>query len=403
MLVAFDSIVENGSIRETDRQKERIFRGIGTAQSTTRKRLAIEYGLRPATVTALVRELIEDGLVAEGKTLNTASKGRREVFLEPVPGRLITLVVHIVSHIVRGVLVDLTGDVVAEETRLLNPEVADNRVLSDAMREVALALLDKLPPGAEMTGIGISVPGIVDPEGRRWVYTSRWPLMAGLTFDDLEAQSGLPVRIERNLNVELRSRLKRRPNGGTVNILFVHWGYGIGSAYAHDGRVLSSGLGSLGEFGHWTVVENKSRICICGQKGCLETEAALWALLPLIREDFPDAPADEWAFARFLKDHDLAKHGAIQDAVGVFAQALRNLNMAFFPDEIIITGPFVQHPEIMSRLQAQFRDRLPTFAQDAVVLEVAQPGADEEIVGSALPLFQEALQGLLLARETRGY
>ncbi|MBL6945488.1 MAG: ROK family transcriptional regulator [Rhodospirillales bacterium] len=403
MLVAFDDIHETNEARETDRQKARLFFAIGETEHATRKRLAKQFGIRPSTVTALVKELIEDGLVSEGRVAATARKGRPEIYLNSVPGRQMALVIHIVSHDIRGVLLDINGEIRIEHAVRLDDKQADNEGLSNAFRQVAMALLDSVPFGAEVPGIAVSVPGIVDSAGGRWVYASRWPRMAGMTFEKLVDCSGLPTRVERNLNLELRARLQRRADERNENILFVHWGHGIGSAHARNGHVLNSGVGSMGEFGHWTTARDEDRACICGQKGCLETEAALWALLPAIRRDFPDAPADEWAFERFLRSNNLAGHPVIQEATEIFARNLRNLYMAFFPDRIILTGPFVQNDRIMTRLDAEFRNRLPVYSQGLVSLRAARPGVDDEILGSALPVFQNALRDLLLARGTKGY
>ena len=403
MLVTFDDIHQTNEARETDRQKARLFFAIGETEQPTRKRLASQLAIRPSTVTALVKELIEDGLISEGEAAATARKGRPEILLNLVAGRQMALVIHMISHDIRGVLLDINGEIRVEHALRMDLENADNDGLSRAFRQVARSLLDNTPTGARVPGIALSVPGIVDSGGGRWVYAARWPRMAEMTFDDLAERSGLPIRVERNLNLELRARLQRRADERQANILFVHWGHGIGSALARDGHVLNSTVGSLGEFGHWRTADAVARPCICGHEGCLETEAALWALLPMIRRDFPDAPTEEWAFERFLRSHDLAGHPVIRRATETFARSLGNLYLAFFPDRIILTGPFVQDGAIMRRLEAVFRERLPAYAEGRVTLHAARPGADDEILGAALPIFRESLRDLLLARETKGY
>lgn len=403
MLVAFEDIHQTNEARETDRQKARLYFAIGETGDATRKRLARQLGIRPSTVTALVKELIEDGLVSEGAATPTARKGRPEILLNLVPGRQMALVIHVVSHDIRGVLLDINGEIRVEHALRVEYETADNARLTKAFRQVATSLMDNIPDGCDIPGIAISVPGIVDSEGGRWVYASRWPHMAELTFDGLARHCGLPIRIERNLNLELRARMQRRAEERYANILFVHWGHGIGSALARDGHVLNTAVGSLGEFGHWRTDGGNSRPCICGQDGCLETEAALWALLPHIRRDYQDAPEEQWAFERYLRSNDLAAHPAIHEATAVFARNLGNLYLAFFPDRIILTGPFVQDRAIMKHLETVFRERLPPYAEGRVSLHAARPGADDEIIGAALPVFRDALRSRLLARETKGY
>ena len=56
----------------------------------------------------------------------------------------------------------------------------------------------------------------------------------------------------------------------------------------------------------------------------------------------------------------------------------------------------------MKRLDSEFRDRLPVYSQGLVSLRGARAGVNDEILGSALPVFRNGLRGLLLARGTKG-
>ncbi|SKA13241.1 ROK family transcriptional regulator [Consotaella salsifontis] len=398
MLVLLEDIPAEGQTRPADRAKAQLFYELAKG-STTRKRLASGLGIRPSTVSQLISEMIADGLIAEGNVAASTRKGRPEIPLEVVSDRVAIPVLFMVSDRIRGVLVDIAGNRLAATETRLSADEADNETLLDAFARVAVALVASKPEHARIPALGISIPGIVDRTARRWIYAARWPRMAGVDFADLERRLKIPVRIERNLNVELRARLQRRQDERTQSVLFVHWGYGIGSVFAQNGRILESSIGGLGEFGHWTVVPHGDH-CLCGQAGCLETEAALWALLPRLQKEHPEVPSEEWEFETFLRKIDPCEMRELRGALDVFCRALRNLYMVFFPDRIVLTGPFVQQPSIMTRLEADFHGNIPPYAKGRVTLRAARPGVDDEIVGTALPLLRAELGRLLSAHDS---
>ena len=84
----------------------------------------------------------------------------------------------------------------------------------------------------------------------------------------------------------------------------------------------------------------------------------------------------------------------------MFSLALSNLYAAFFPERIVLTGPFVQQQKIISTIEAGFSERVPAYARGRFSLRAARPGTGDEIVGAALPLLERALRRLLTARET---
>lgn len=64
---------------------------------------------------------------------------------------------------------------------------------------------------------------------------------------------------------------------GEKNVIFVNWGMGVGIGIISDGKLYYGKSGYSGEFGHSPVFDNEI-ICHCGKKGCLETEISGTAL-----------------------------------------------------------------------------------------------------------------------------
>lgn len=400
--LTLDGIFPNGLKRRTDLAKARIFLAVFESAGTrtvTRGTLVQELSLRPATVSAMVGELIDDGLIVESKASRLPRKGRPEVPLTPNPHRAVTPVIDVVSREIHGTLLTMDGRAVAGSTAILDVEQTDQDALSNAFMSVAESIISRKPPGAAVPGIGITLPGIVDERRRRWLSVARWPRVEGLDFRHLEEQTGLPVRVERKRQAVLRAHFHSHPEDRHGGVLLVNWGYGISSAYAHNGEVLSSTVGGFGDIGHWLVTPG-GRACLCGQHGCLEAYAALWALLPEIIRDFQDTPSEPDALSSYLRKLDLSQIPRLIEAIELFTVAMHNLFKAFFPDRILLAGNVVENEWVWREVQRRFYELAPAYARDRVALERINPRSDAAL-GMATPFFHEVLRPLLLARNLR--
>ena len=137
-----------------------------------------------------------------------------------------------------------------------------------------------------VTGAGVGLPGHLsdDLRGVRLIpnLPGQW---AGLRLaDELEARTGVPVRLTNDARAFARAELERGAARGCDEVLFVTLGTGVGGALALGGRVLRSRGDVLGELGHMVCRAN-GRPCGCGASGCLETIAGGSALVARVRAD----------------------------------------------------------------------------------------------------------------------
>lgn len=380
-------------------RRGRLFIEICRPKKVTRKQLAADFDIRPGTVSSLVLQLIERGLVDEGRPTTPYQKGRPEILLRPVTARLGVIVFYVVSQSIHATLVDLAGNELCSGKQQVQAEHIENSQLRILIIGMAQNLLNKAPSRTEIVGISFSLPGIVDEKNTAWVFaTSRWPQIQHMDFSEIAEQLELNVVVNKNLNCELRARIARRNERASSNILFIHWGHGIGASYSLNGNTLVSGNGGFGEIGHTYANAPQKVRCRCGLDNCLETQAALWALLPRLRASYPDVPSDEWAFETFLKNTEGFDTSILDNAVRQMAVAMRNLTLILSPHQIVLTGALVQHPEIFKKLCREFRELLPSqshvFAHSNIRIAAARAGTEDEIIGAAYPLFARALKKL---------
>ena len=199
----------------------------------------------------------------------------------------------------------------------------------------------------------------------------------------------------RNLDAELAGIRLQENHPTDTSVLLLHWGHGIGAAYCTDDIIVNRHRGRFCEIGHWGLGTTLGRRCTCGNTDCLETVAALWALGPALREKFPDLPMHESGLAAHAHRIDLLDSPAMEAALQQVLRLTTNLCRLLFPDRIILTGPFVQNPDIFSRF-AHTLKRAPLLQSlDKVRVSVKDIGMDLEVAGALHDPFNAALRFLV--------
>lgn len=252
---------------------------VRSGRAHTRSDLQRLTGLSRTAVVSRVQALVEAGLVLYGEEL--ASTGGRP------PGALvfnqdagIVLAVAIGRSRSQLAVFDLDGRELAGDTR-------DHVVglgAEDLMAQVAerfRAMLAGLGAVPRVVGVGLSLPGIVDPV--RLVSVDS-PVMGGWDgvelapyFAELPGCEHAPVFLANDADVLARSELFG--TGVTLrDALVVKASTGLGMGVIADGKILAGHLGAAGEIGH-TRIDGNDRPCRCGSVGCLETLAGGWALV----------------------------------------------------------------------------------------------------------------------------
>lgn len=376
-----------------DRDCARIYRLILNGEAHSRADIGRILQLRSTSVSRVVGDLIARRLVIEAVG-EASGRGRPPAILVAHTRRIGASVIYVSSQSLSGALVDLSGHLVAERRRPIAGD-ADNAAIAAVMAELARDLLDAMPPGMSHAGTAVSLSGLIDLKQGQWLLASRWPRMRGLDIASVLEPVAGPVTISRNLDAELRARAARDPENFAGGTILLHWGWGVGLAYAVDGEPFAP-AGSFGEIGHWRLAALGGRRCGCGNTACLETGAALWSLLPALRQHWPDLDQDEVRLARQLAGLDLLSLPEMETAVELVARALANACRMLFPARIAVSGPFSANPQLWARFNTLFRAEgtMDGFA----VPDLAGAPASHlyEIHGAAAPLLSRATEALLL-------
>jgi predicted NBD/HSP70 family sugar kinase len=250
-----------------------VLRTVYDRSTVSRSDIARITGLTRTSVSDLIGDLIDSGLVEEvGRGPSTG--GKAPILLRVVPRGREVIGLDLDGEAFTGVRVDLRGTVLHSAERPLDGRDGDEAL------ELVFSLLDELTESSttSLLGIGVGAPGVIDTT----TGNVRWA--ANLHWSDLPLGRLLAERYETTVNVGNDSQaaaLAEYTFGGAPrpeNLVVVKVGQGIGAGIILGGRLYQGDGFGAGEIGHTTVVEG-GEPCRCGSLGCLETVASVRAIV----------------------------------------------------------------------------------------------------------------------------
>ncbi|MHA6686242.1 ROK family transcriptional regulator [Mesorhizobium sp. A556] len=371
----------------------RVIANLHDGGGKSRAALAAELDMTSMATSRAIADLIGRGII-EQSVGQASGRGRPPAHIVLNPGCAGATVLHVSSQELIGVLVDFRGNVLARQTAHV-PADADKARMTAAMRGLVAVLNENCPPGMRHIGTSVTVSGIVDVKTRTWILTSRWPNVRD--FDVGEALEGITPRVFlfRQLDVELSARYAAAGNSAIEGVFILHWGWGVGLAYRAGGDSPMHQGGPFGEIGHWRFNVLKDRPCGCGNRGCLETAVSLSALLPVIREKYPEASVEEELLSSQIATMDLVDIPEIRTAVDLMARALGNACRLLFPEKVFITGPFTGNAGIYELLRTRFEAEGLVGTLRLPILIADRSSLDYVVKGAVQPLHETAVRVLL--------
>jgi predicted NBD/HSP70 family sugar kinase len=247
---------------------------IGQHGPIARVTIARELALSPATVTAVTREFVREGLVREVDQA-PSNGGRPAILLGLDAGAAHAIGIKISPDRLTAVHVNLSGEPLEYEDR---PFDATAPGAIERLAEIVTALMSTWSrPGSRLLGIGLGVPGIVDSQqGLVQAPILGWPAMP--LGSELQDRLRVPVLIDNDVNTLAVSERLYGRGRSKDNVLTVTIGRGVGLGIVASGAIQRGHRGGAGEFGHVTMVEGGPP-CECGKRGCLEALVADPALV----------------------------------------------------------------------------------------------------------------------------
>ncbi len=242
MVRSRDDKATHGQIRRHNR--ELLLRAIYNGVADNRAALAQETGLAKPTVSELIGELIDDGLlIEEGHGPSTEGGGKRPRLLKFVPTARHIIGISLSEERVLGALAILDGRTVAQHYVDLS-EAPDDKVVVDALLDVINGLKAQLD--APLLCIGIGTPGVVDSRAGVVRYIADWGWRNVPLAQLIEMSFDVPVYVASRTELAAMGQYVFGAVNGADSLATVLVGRGIGVGLVINSTPFHGG----GDIGH---------------------------------------------------------------------------------------------------------------------------------------------------------
>ncbi|SEF18415.1 ROK family transcriptional regulator [Jiangella alba] len=359
--------------------RRRLLGALPAAQAVSQAELARLTGLAPATISGLVRALVDEGelVVRQG-----VANGRRSRLVERAPVRLrYGIGVDLGRTHVKVVAGAAPGDVLAESAVVLDGGLRPDTVLEVIGALAASARQQAGLTSAQIAGVAVGVPAPIDTATGVVTETAILPALVGFPLrDEVARLLGRPVVVENDANLGALA-LARRAGAGR-SVVFVKVGSGIGAGVAVGGELLRGDSGAAGEIGHLALDPGLSVVCRCGRRGCLETvgsaESVRTALSSALQRDLG---LDE-VLGLINDGHPVAVH-VLEDAGELLGRGLGWLAMILNPADIALGGPLLAAGDAwLGPVRQGFRRAVLPGVAERTRVAISPLGEGTEAVGA---------------------
>ena len=267
------TVARRGTSREINRQIA--LNLIRAHQPISRADLARLMNVRRGVASLLVSELLSESLIFEGALGESVGRGRRPTFLYIDSRELCVVGVDIRASRTYILVTDLVGRQLGVVSSFQT-----NRDVDVLIQELARRVKQILTDYNACEGVGVAVPGMVDPTKGRVVHAPTLAWRDVNLRDPLALALGIPVHIENSGKACALAQLwaTRSDVIASGNSVFVSVSDGVGVGIVVNGEVLRGRHNTAGEFGHVPLSIDGPK-CSCGATGCWEAYVSNLATL----------------------------------------------------------------------------------------------------------------------------
>jgi predicted NBD/HSP70 family sugar kinase len=262
----------------------RIVRAIAAIGAATATQLVKSTGLARSTVSTLLTELKDHGVVLDVDTKsNGFGRPSQLLSLNPVAGRCAGVLLGLGE--IRIAICDLAHTVLSDVWFAMSEDYSPN----DAARCVRASLEEKCAKLgihlSDLLGVGLAISAPVTYEGEI-LNGSILPTWCGTNIAEVfSAQFDCPIHVENESHCGALAEMTWGAAVGERDFVLFKFDLGIGGAIVLDGTVQRGSHGYAAEFGHMSLNPH-GPLCRCGNRGCLETFAGGHQLLRYAEQSF---------------------------------------------------------------------------------------------------------------------
>lgn len=261
-------------------------------------------------------------------------------------------------------------------------------ILPDIAQAVKAKMAEKKLVKEQIIGLGMGFPAPVTEDGivqntanLGWGYKE-------VTRELEELLDGMKVIPGNDANVAALGEMWKGGGRGYDSIVMVTLGTGVGGGVILQGKILTGCKGAGGEIGHMKVNMDETRVCGCGNKGCLEQYASATGIVNMAKENVPEGSylADKKVTAKAVFDG--AKEGdtycmkVVEKFGRYLGVALSNVAHVVDPEAFVIGGGVSAAGQILLDVVEKYYNENSMFALKNKSFHLAELGNDAGIYGA---------------------
>jgi predicted NBD/HSP70 family sugar kinase len=331
------SVARPNTIRDINRQI--ILNYVRERGPISRAEIAQETALQRSTVSLIVEELKEGGLIEE--VSGESRGGRPPILLSLRTADAVAIGVDLGTISTVVATSDLAGRVLEQEEFPTDP---DARKTTARIVECARELIVR--GGGTIEGVGVSLPGLVDQETGTALFIPHFKWRDWEVARELRAALGLAVVADNDANAAALAELWfGRPEIREVrDFIIVLVEEGVGTGIVFDGQVYRGKSGAAGEFGHMTIGQGAPVTCAAGSRGCWEAFSSQRAALARYEQSKGSGACrvDFKQLVDLALSDNAAARTALKETAHYLGVGIANLTQGLSPEAVIVGGPIVR-------------------------------------------------------------
>ena len=342
------------TIRDINRQI--VLNYVREREPISRAEIARETQLQRSTISAIVEDLTSEGLVEEvGEGESTG--GRRPTMLRLRTKEAIAIGVAITPTCTTVATSVLAGRLIEQQEFLTDAD--PKKTISQV---IALVRQFTRRNNGSIEGVGVSLPGLVDPATGDAIYIPYFQWRDVPVGELISSAVGLPVVIDNDANaVALAELWFGRPEVSDArDFIMVLVAEGVGTGIIFDGQVYRGQQGAAGEFGHMVIGRQAPVACSCGNFDCWEAfsseRAALARYLSLSGGANTHTPNFRELVDRALSGEANAKAAVVETALSL-GIGISNLVVGFSPEAVVVGGEIVRAWSLVEKALTETMER----------------------------------------------
>ena len=371
----------------------------------SRARVANITGLNRGTVSNIVNDLIDEGLVAE-KEQENSKIGRPAISLSLRPDGGAVIGVEIGVDFIAIVLTNFVAEILWSQRIKIDPAQSQTEIIGQAERLVDHALHIAQERHLRLLGIGLGVPGLINLRQGELIFAPN------LTWNNVplrlmwNQRFHLPIFIENEANLAALGEYYFGAGRGVEDFIYLSSGIGLGGGIMIGGKLFRGGHGYAGEIGHIQRDQHGEQ-CGCGRIGCWETQVGPRAVLRRIQKELeihPDKSLllqcqgnfNNLTFERvveFALAGNLTCKLAIEDVAIYLGSGIADLVNIFNPDLVVIGGSFILGQKIIRPIVENAIDTMVLSpSKENLRVAFSDLGADACVLGAVAVVLDDILR-----------